>query len=207
MVSKNIFLSLSPTKVGFFLLKKQELLTVREHLGSPLVYGEIHDAILFSFLCCIFFLFVCLGFFLCLFCVLCSILPVFSGLSICDCPFTSVWCPIHGMHTHDICYYKDICPIFGILCDSHTWPMITVRLTLNISHQWNALSIWEKFDNYWNLVLVDLFKWMFKQIKELIVNILAYYYRVFRELSIYKFRGAVYDYSFGSFNLLVTSSF
>jgi hypothetical protein len=85
MVSKNIFLSLSPTKVGFFLLKKQELLTVREHLGSPLVYGEIHDAILFSFLCCIFF---CL--FAWVFFSVCSVYCVLFFLFSLDCPYVIV---------------------------------------------------------------------------------------------------------------------
>ena len=41
--------------------KKQELLTLLEHLVSPLVFGGVSVARLFSFLCCVAFLcFVCL---------------------------------------------------------------------------------------------------------------------------------------------------
>jgi hypothetical protein len=34
--------------------KRQELLTLREHLCSPSVFGGVHVAHLFSFLCCVF---------------------------------------------------------------------------------------------------------------------------------------------------------
>ena len=38
----------------------QELLIIREHLGSPPVFGGVRVAHRFSFLCCV-FCFVCLG--------------------------------------------------------------------------------------------------------------------------------------------------
>ena len=63
--------------------KKQELLTLHEHLGSPPVFGWVRGAHLFSFLCCVFgVLFV---FVLCLvFSQICRCLwIVYSWLSLC----------------------------------------------------------------------------------------------------------------------------
>jgi hypothetical protein len=54
----------------------QELLTLREQLCSPLVFGGIRVAHLFSFLCCVFDLFVF---------VLCLVYPMLS-VSL-DCPY------------------------------------------------------------------------------------------------------------------------
>jgi hypothetical protein len=58
--------------------KRQELLTLREHLSSPPVFSAVRVAHLFSFLCCVFY-FVCLR--------PVPIVANFSGLSILDCPF------------------------------------------------------------------------------------------------------------------------
>ena len=61
--------------------KRQELLTLREHLCSPPVFSGVRVAHRFSFLCCVFVLFV---FVLCL---VYPLLPVFL-----DCPFRlSLW--------------------------------------------------------------------------------------------------------------------
>ena len=63
--------------------KKQELLILREHLGSPPVFGGVHVAHLLSCLCCVVLL--CFG---CLHPVSCvPNVASFSGLSIFDCPF------------------------------------------------------------------------------------------------------------------------
>ena len=40
--------------------KKLELLTIMEHMGSPLDVGVVRVTHLFSFLCCVVFCFVCL---------------------------------------------------------------------------------------------------------------------------------------------------
>ena len=62
--------------------QRQELLILREYLGSPPFFGGVRVADLFSFcvvLFVLFFIFLCL---------VCPVLPVcFSGLSIPDCPF------------------------------------------------------------------------------------------------------------------------
>ena len=58
--------------------KRQELLTLCEHLSSPAVFGEVRVAHLFSFLCCV-FCFVCLR--------PVSCVPKVSGFSILDRPF------------------------------------------------------------------------------------------------------------------------
>jgi hypothetical protein len=57
--------------------KRQEHLTLREHLGSAHVFGWVHAALHFSFLCCVCFRFVS--------CVL--DVAMVSGLSILDFPF------------------------------------------------------------------------------------------------------------------------
>ena len=58
--------------------KMQELLTLREHLSSPSVFGGVRVTHLFTFLCCV------------LFCLSSSCVPnvaSVSGLSILDLPF------------------------------------------------------------------------------------------------------------------------
>ena len=55
------------------------LLTLREHLGSPLVFGGVHVAHIFSFLCCVF---ACLRPVSCV-----PNIASFSQLFIRDCPF------------------------------------------------------------------------------------------------------------------------
>jgi hypothetical protein len=47
----------------------QELLTLHEHMGSPPVFGGVHVDHLFSFMCCVFIVFVF---------VLCLVYPMFS---------------------------------------------------------------------------------------------------------------------------------
>jgi hypothetical protein len=54
---------------------------IREHLGSPPVFGGVRVVHRFSFLCCV-FCFVCLGPVSCI-----PNVASFSGLSIFDCPF------------------------------------------------------------------------------------------------------------------------
>ena len=61
--------------------KKQELLTLREHMDSLPVFDGIRVAHLFSFLCCVYF-FVCLRPVSCV-----PNVVSFSGLSILGCPF------------------------------------------------------------------------------------------------------------------------
>ena len=56
--------------------RKQEILTLREYLASPPVYGRIRVAHNFSLLCCVFVLFVFV------LCIVCPMLPVSL-----DCPF------------------------------------------------------------------------------------------------------------------------
>ena len=63
--------------------KKQELLTLRENLGSPPVFGGVHVAHLLGFLCFVLFCFVLFVFVMCL---------VYSMLSVTlDCPS---WFPL-----------------------------------------------------------------------------------------------------------------
>ena len=63
-------------------LKRQELFTCHEHLGSPPVFGGVRVAHLFSFLCCVvLFCFVCLRLESCV-----NGVASVSGLSILDCP-------------------------------------------------------------------------------------------------------------------------
>ena len=61
------------------ILKKPELITVCQHLGSCPVFGVVRVAHLYSLMCCVF-----------LFCLSSSCVPFvasFSGLSILDYPF------------------------------------------------------------------------------------------------------------------------
>jgi hypothetical protein len=66
--------------------KRQELLTLREHLCSPSVFGGVHVAHLFSFLCCVFLFCLSSSCVLCtqcsqclwIFFVLCLVYPMFT---------------------------------------------------------------------------------------------------------------------------------
>jgi len=65
--------------------KRLELFTLREHMGSPLVFDGVRVVRLFRFLCCI-HCFVCLHHMSCV-----PNFDSFSGLSILDCPFGFLW--------------------------------------------------------------------------------------------------------------------
>jgi hypothetical protein len=76
--------------------KKQELLTLRENLGSPPVFGGIHVAHLLGFRCFVLFCFVCLRHVSCVLNVV-----SYSGLSflispvvVLDCPCSCSWFPL-----------------------------------------------------------------------------------------------------------------
>ena len=66
--------------------KRQGLLTLRERLGSPSVFGGVRVSHIFSFLCCV-FCFVCLR---PVSCVVLNVTSV-SGLAILDCLFSFLW--------------------------------------------------------------------------------------------------------------------
>jgi hypothetical protein len=58
--------------------KRQEVPTLPEHLGSPLVFGVFRGAQIFNFLCCVVFF----AFFVFVLCLVCEMLPVSLA-----CPF------------------------------------------------------------------------------------------------------------------------
>jgi len=121
------FFPLSPTKLlqdltirgaGWVSYTKQELLTLLKHLGWLPIFGGVHVAHLFSFLCCVLSVFVL--------CLVCPMLPVFL-----DCPFLIALSVFSNVYKHlPISIQKRQIHIFQVLLFS------------TFDCRWKSMEIW-----------------------------------------------------------------